>query len=165
MGYQNEFTAGGGKLHDAVKGCKVIHSPLIFSHDYKELQKEPYGILAAVKDGKCFQEESWGSQFCNEIKPKGDDIVVEGKKGLCAFATTNLDFLLRQNKIENIVIGGFLTNCCIESTMRTAYELGYNVITATDCTAATSLEEHSASVQKTFPMFSKPMTTEDILSN
>jgi nicotinamidase-related amidase len=39
------------------------------------------------------------------------------------------------------VLAGFLTNCCVESTMRVAYEKGYNVITLTDCTAATSPAE------------------------
>ena len=51
--------------------------------------------------------------------------MVEGKRGLDGFATTNLDFILRSRKIENVAIAGFLTNCCVESTMRTAYELGY----------------------------------------
>jgi nicotinamidase-related amidase len=41
--------------------------------------------------------------------------------------------------------GRFLTNCCVESTMRTGYENGYQVITLTDCTAATSVPEHENS--------------------
>jgi len=41
-------------------------------------------------------------------------VVVEGKRGLDGFASTNLDFVLRQNQIENVVLGGFLTNCCVE---------------------------------------------------
>ena len=59
------------------------------------------------------------------MKPQGREIVASGKRGLCGFATTNLDFILRQNECKNIVLGGFLTNCCIESSMRSAYELGY----------------------------------------
>ncbi len=47
------------------------------------------------------------------------------------------DFILRQRGIQNIALGGFLTNCCVESTMRSAYERGYNVITLKDCCAAT----------------------------
>jgi len=31
---------------------------------------------------------------------------------------------------------GFLTNCGVESTMPTAYEKGYGVVTLTDCTGA-----------------------------
>ncbi|NJM08671.1 isochorismatase family protein [Candidatus Gracilibacteria bacterium] len=49
--------------------------------------------------------------------------------------------ILRQRGIANVALGGFLTNCCVESTKRTAYELGYTVVTLTDCTATTSEEE------------------------
>ena len=31
---------------------------------------------------------------------------------------------LVKKKIETVVLSGFLTNCCVESTMRTAYEKG-----------------------------------------
>jgi nicotinamidase-related amidase len=51
-----------------------------------------------------------------------------------AFASTNLDFTLRSRGITTIAVVGFLTNCCVESAMRTAYAKGYN-ITLTDCTA------------------------------
>jgi nicotinamidase-related amidase len=61
------------------------------------------------------------------MKPKEGDLIVKGKSGLCGFQSTNLDFLLRQNDIKNVVLAGFLTNCCVESTMRTAYEYGYRV--------------------------------------
>ena len=64
--------------------------------------------------------------------------MIEGKRGLDTFASTNLDFILRSKGIDTIVLGGFLTNCCVESTMRTGYENGYRVITLTDCVAATS---------------------------
>lgn len=92
-------------------------------------------------------------------------MVIEGKRGLDGFMSTNLDFVLRQNSIENIALGGFLTNCCVESTMRTAYEKGYNVVTLTDCTAACSEEEQKASVDKTYPMFSKPMTSAEFVES
>jgi nicotinamidase-related amidase len=76
------------------------------------------------------------------LAPQAGDIVVEGKRGLDTFASTNLDFILRSKGIQTVVLGGFLTNCCVESTMRTAYEHGFEVITLSDCTAATSQEEH-----------------------
>ena len=59
------------------------------------------------------------------MKPAKDDIICKGKIGLCGFQSTNLDFILRQNNVKNVVLGGFLTNCCVESTMRSAYERGY----------------------------------------
>jgi ureidoacrylate peracid hydrolase len=88
---------------------------------------------------------------------------VEGKRGLDAFASTNLDFILRSRGITTIALGGFLTNCCVESTMRTAYEKGYNVITLTDCTATVSEDEQRLAIEKNYPMFSRPVKHEEFL--
>ncbi len=89
--------------------------------------------------------------------------MVEGKRGLDTFASTNLDFILRSKGIQTLVLGGFLTNCCVESTMRSGYENGYEVITLTDCMAATSAEEHDNAIKNDFPMFSKPMSSEEFI--
>ena len=94
------------------------------------------------------------------MKPADSDIVCKGKSGLCGFQTTNLDFLLRQNQIKNVVLGGFLTNCCVESSMRSAYELGYKVYTLKDCCAATSVEAQDSAYEHNFGMFSIPTTSE-----
>jgi ureidoacrylate peracid hydrolase len=77
--------------------------------------------------------------------------MLEGKRGLDTFATTNLDFILRARGITTIALGGFLTNCCVESTMRTGYEKGYEVITLSDCVAATSTEEHENAIRFDYP--------------
>jgi ureidoacrylate peracid hydrolase len=46
--------------------------------------------------------------------------------------------------------------------MRTAYEKGYDVITLTDCTAATSGEEQRVATARDYPMFSQPMTSGEV---
>lgn len=184
--YQNDFTSLGGTLHDAVKdvmddtnmlkntvelvqlaramGVTIIHTPMAFTDDYHELPPTPYGMLKGVVDTKSFLKGTWGAEFVEELKPAPNDIVVEGKRGLCSFTTTNLDFILRSRGITNVVLGGFLTNCCVESTMRTGYELGYNVITLKDCTATFSEQEQRLAVEKNYPMFSQPMNHDEFLA-
>jgi len=93
------------------------------------------------------------------MKPAEGDLICKGKAGLCGFSSTNLDFLLRQNEIKNVVLAGFLTNCCVESSMRSAYELGYKVFTLKDCCAATSIAAQDAAYEHTFGMFSVPTTS------
>jgi nicotinamidase-related amidase len=44
--------------------------------------------------------------------------------------------------------------------MRTGYEKGYQVITLSDCVAATSPEEHANAIAFDYPMFSEVMTSE-----
>jgi ureidoacrylate peracid hydrolase len=184
--YQNDFTSEGGSLHAAVKGvmestnmiqntldlvekarelgATIIHAPITFTEDYHELRPDPYGILKGVVDTKSFRKGSWGAEIVDELKPRVEDIVVEGKRGLDTFASTNLDFILRSRGIENIALGGFLTNCCVESTMRTGYEKGFNVVTLKDCTATVSEEEQRLAVEKNYPMFSRPMEHGEFLA-
>ena len=181
--YQNDFTTEGGVLHGAVKtvmdqtdmlthtkalvsaarpaGATIIHSPIQFAAGYYEITRHPYGILKGVVDSNAFVKGSWGAEIVGDLTPADGEIVLEGKRGLDAFASTNLDFILRSKGIETVVLAGFLTNCCVESTMRSAYERGYEVITLTDCVAGTSPEEHANAITYDYPMFSKPMTSTD----
>ncbi len=183
--YQNDFTSEGGVLHGAVEevmtktgmlentkemvaaaraaGATVMHAPITFADGYNELGSHPYGILKGVVDGHAFVKDSWGAAIVDDLAPEADDIVIEGKRGLDTFASTNLDFILRSKGIQTLVLGGFLTNCCVESTMRSGYENGYKVITLSDCVAATSIEEHDNALSYDFPMFSEPMTSTDFI--
>ena len=179
--FQNNFTSEGGALHAAVAesmaatgmlnnavrtaqqartaGATVVHCPISFAGGYREITGSPYGILKGVVDSNAFIQGEWGAQIVADLTPEADDIVIEGKRGLDAFASTNLDFVLRSRGVRTIVLAGFLTNCCVESTMRSAYERGYEVITLTDCVAATSAAEHDNAITYDYPMFSKPMTS------
>src|ERR1700739_2256934 len=138
--YQNDFTTAGGVLHDAVSevmdktdmlahtravvqaarnaGAQIMHAPIAFTEGYGEITNRPYGILKGVVDGRAFVKGSWGAQIVDDLAPAAGDIVVEGKRGLDTFASTNLDFILRSKGISTVALGGFLTNCCVESTMR-----------------------------------------------
>ena len=177
--FQNDFTTEGGAQHSAVaevmeqtnmlansrhvleearvRGAMILHAPIRFAEGYPEIPAEPYGILAGIMAAQAFRQGSWGAEIADEMAPAAGDIVIEGKRGLDCFASTNIDFILRQRGITDLAIAGFLTNCCVESTMRSAYERGFRVVTLTDCTATLSPEEQSAAVTKNFPMFSRPM--------
>lgn len=145
-------------------GVKVIHVPIGFAKGHNEINGQ-YGILNGVKEGGAFETGTWGAEICQQMAPEDGDIVVGGKTGLCGFASTNLDMVLRQNGITDIALCGFLTNCCVESTMRSAYELGYNVKTLTDCMAATSGDAQKAAIEHNFGMFSVPTTSKDWIAD
>jgi nicotinamidase-related amidase len=48
--------------------------------------------------------------------------------------------------------------------MRTGYENGYQVVTLTDCVATTSLEAQQNAIAFDFPMYSKPMTSTELIT-
>lgn len=177
--FQNDFTTPGGVFHDAVKdvmrtsdmlantaatvqqarklGVKIIHLPIQFAEGYPELTTRDYGILKGVADGSAFRAGSWGAEITEAVSREAGDILVEGKRGLDGFATTGLDLVLRNNGIQNLVVAGFLTNCCVEGTVRSGYEKGYNVVSLTDCTATFTDEQQHAAENFTLPMFSQTL--------
>jgi nicotinamidase-related amidase len=175
---QNEFLAEGGKLYSMVQDVvssnnivehinlairhardrqmPVIHVPMAFSQGHPEVGTDPYGILGVVKSSGAFERGSWGWQHYAGIDFQEGDIMIEGKSSICGFSGTNLDYILRSHEISEIVLGGLLTNICIESTMRTAYGKGYKIQALTDCMATIGTSEQAAAVSYTFPMFSHP---------
>jgi len=181
--YQNEFATEGGKLHEGVKGVmestnmleksintagavraaggKVFMTPILFKADASDNPNKDLGILAGCAKDSLFTENTWNGDFCDGMKPQTGDVVVKNKKGLDAFPDTTLEAELKRYGIETVAICGFLTNCCVESTMRTAFEKGFNVVTLTDCCATTSEEGQQAATTGTFTFFSTPMAAAD----
>jgi ureidoacrylate peracid hydrolase len=138
--FQNEFCKEGGKLHDGVKG---------------EIDRQ--NTIPNAREG------TWGAEIIDELKPQEGDKVVGGKCTLCGFNKTNLDELLNEGNIKNVVIGGFLTNFCVESTARTAYDRGYGVTIMKDATAATSEEEQNHAEAKIFPLLGQTLSVDQFL--
>jgi nicotinamidase-related amidase len=184
--FQNDFTSQGGVFHDAVKGVMqssnmlvntiatvnaarkagitIMHVPITFAEGYGEITNHPYGILKGVVDNSAFRKGSWGAEIVDSLKPLAGEITIEGKRGLDTFPSTNLDFILRSKGIQTVVLAGFLTNCCVESTMRSAYERGFDVVTLVNCTATVSQEAQDAAIAHDFGMFSRPMQHTEFLA-
>ena len=183
--FQNEFCKEGGKLFDGVKdeiarqstipnatrlaegarekGATVIHTPFVFNEQYFGEHKME-GIVKAVADGEAFREGTWGAEIIDEMRPKEGDKVVAGKSTLCGFNNTDLEKILEKANIKNVVIGGFLTNFCVESTARTAYDRGYGVTVIKDATAATSSDEQNYAEEKIFPLLGQTLSVDQFLS-
>jgi len=182
--FQNDFCKDGGKLFEGVKGelarqntipnavklaegarkkgAMVIHSPFIFNEKYFE-DHHMLGIVKAVADGTALREGTWGAEIIDELKPREKDKILSGKCTLCGFNNTNLEKILKENHIKNVVIGGFLTNFCVESTARTAYDKGYGVTIMKDATAANSKEEQNHSEEKIFPLLGQTLSVDQFL--
>ena len=138
-------------------GVRVFHAPISFAADGSDNPNRRLGILSGCDSAGLFTRGTWNAQICEAMQPVDGDVVVVGKRGLSAFPDTDLEAQLKAHGIETIALGGFMANCCVESTMREACEKGFNVITLTDCVATTTLRGYQAAVEITYPFFSTPM--------
>jgi ureidoacrylate peracid hydrolase len=183
--FQNEFSKEGGKLYDLVKselarqntlahavklqrearakGCLIVMVPFVFDEEYARIWR-PEGIVGNAAAAGAFRPGAWGTEIIDELKPVAGDVVVHGKATLCGFNGTNLEMVLRGAGVRNCVVCGFLTNVCVESTARTAYDKGYRVIIATDACAAASPEQQEYPAKYIFPLLGSVMTVDQVLA-
>ncbi|WP_434315526.1 isochorismatase family protein [Leifsonia sp. P73] len=96
-----------------------------------------------------------------ELDQQPGDITVT-KRTLGAFLSTDLDAKLKEAGATQIVLTGVSTTSGVESTARSAYELGYHVAFVTDA-MSDALEAHEASIAHQFPKLGELGTTAEVL--
>ena len=101
-----------------------------------------FDFSGEAEDDFNFKEGSEEVEFDrNLIRPKG---AVELKKTrYSAFAGTNLDVILRQHKISKVIICGFMTNFCCESTARDALDRDFYVDFVIDATGTPGTDKYN----------------------
>jgi nicotinamidase-related amidase len=67
---------------------------------------------------------SWEAKVIDALAP-GEDEIVLPKTSSSLFNSTNLDYLLRNIDIEDLVVTGFLTDQCIDHTVKDGADRGY----------------------------------------
>ena len=70
---------------------------------------------------------------------------------------------MRSLGITSLVIGGVVTNVCVETTARDAADRGYEVVLLDDGAAAFSPEIHEATLLSFQGPFGRVRTTEEVL--
>jgi isochorismate hydrolase len=74
------------------------------------------------------------------------DAIIIRKTRYSAFFNTNLDKILKKNKIKQVVICGILTHLCCETTARDAFMRDYEVYFTIDGTATYTEKFHQATL-------------------
>lgn len=108
-------------------------------------------------------EDTPGAAFINELQPAVEDYVV-AKRRSSAFHNTDLDMLLRTRGVDTLIVGGLVTNGCVENTLRGAIERDYNVIVLDDCCAAVMEPAHDHAMKNVFPGLGRVRTANEVLA-
>ena len=108
-----------------------------------------------------FAKGSWESRIIAEIAPQGDEIVLP-KTSSSVFNSTNLDYFLRNIGIEDVFVTGFLTDQCVDHTVRDGADRGYYMTCVHDaCTAETEARHDTA--LEAFKGYCRTLTTDEVL--
>lgn len=80
-----------------------------------------------------------------------------------AFEDTELNLLLQSRGIETLLMTGFTTNICVETTARHGYIKGYYIVLVTDCTGAPTLAEYESAVFNIKTYFGRVASSDEVV--
>ena len=178
----NDFISEGGKDWDRLKpvaeanNC-VRHMQQVLNaartaqlrvfyalhHRYRPGDYETWKVLAptqrAAWSSKLFEDGTWGGEIRAEFSPQSGDIVALEHWCSSGFANTDLDLQLKKHGIHKLIVIGLIATTCVDSTVRFAAELGYDVTMVRDATASFSEEEMHAALDITIPRYASAIVT------
>lgn len=102
------------------------------------------------------------TELVPEFEQQPGDIIVS-KQRWGAFLGTSLDDDLRRRGVTQVVLTGISTSAGVESTARSAHDLGYNVALVVDAMTDRDADSHRYSVEKIFPRLGETDTTGNLL--
>jgi nicotinamidase-related amidase len=90
------------------------------------------------------------SDIVDELYPEPGDAIVE-KYGYGAFHDTRLTDLLREGRVESLIVTGTVTQICVEDTAREAFHRGFRTTLVSDAVSSYAPDLHAATL-KNFAM-------------
>jgi nicotinamidase-related amidase len=102
------------------------------------------------------------AELAPELEQQPHDHII-AKQRWGAFLGTDLDEYLRRRGVTQVFLAGISTSVGVESTARSAYDLGYNVVLVTDAITDRDADAHRHSVEKIFPRLGETDTTAKVL--
>jgi bifunctional isochorismate lyase/aryl carrier protein len=84
------------------------------------------------------------SRLAAELDTKRGEVIIKDQYD--AFLHTDLEAMLKQYRVEQLVITGVLTNLCCESTARAAFMRGFEVYFVSDATGTYDRKMHEATL-------------------
>lgn len=174
---QNDFVKEGGitevpsartiipQIKKIIKICRELKIPVIYLkcvHRTKYLRRRLYEKFPLL-EGKLLVPGSEGVEIYKDLTPSPEDIIID-REHIGAFYNTDLEPILRGISVDTIIFVGIVTNICVESAAREAFDRDFKVVVCHDCCCAISQEIHDASLKNIEYAFGRVMSCSEIIN-
>ena len=188
---QNGFVSRGGsydlmglnisKYSDVVPAlkqligfCRKVKIPIFYSQAVREesgidLLTRSHRILPKSREERIKRRPicirgSWDAEIVEELKPNFDDHVVIKRRD-SVFQDTEVEVWLRSLGIDSIIFAGIDTSICVESSLRDAFNHGYDIILISDATASNNLNHYNSTLDNIRNYYGLVMNLNEFIGN
>jgi nicotinamidase-related amidase len=112
--------------------------------------------------GFNFPKGSWEAQIPIDVAPLPNEIVLP-KTSSSLFNSTVFDYVLRNIGIDTVLVTGFLTDQCVDHTIRDGADRGFYMTCIADACATESAGRHETALSA-FKGYCRIRTTEQVVA-
>jgi len=105
---------------------------------------------------------SWEAAVIAEVAPQPNEILIP-KTASGIFNATSIDYVLRNLRIDYLVIYGVMTDQCVESAVRDAADRGFLVTQVEDACAAQTEAGHRRSIEAMAGHYCRMRSTDQMI--
>jgi len=170
---QNEYFTGKLPVTYPANSFENILKAIDFSIENK-IPVIAVQHTASTPESPVFRKASKEWELHDEIRKRPFDKLIE-KKLPGTFSGTDLENYLKKNNIKELIISGYMTQMCCDTTSRQAFHMGYSVKFLSDATGTlaisndagtvTAEELHRAILVTQAMRFAKVMKTDDWINS
>lgn len=161
-------------LKRLIEFCRKIKVPIFYSQAVREesgidLLTRSHRILPKSREERIKRRPicirgSWDAEIVDELKPSLDDHVVIKRRD-SVFQDTEVEVWLRSLGIDSIIFSGIDTSICVESSLRDAFNHGYDILLISDATASNNLDHYNSTLDNIRNYYGLVMNIDKLISN
>lgn len=161
-------------LKRLIEFCRKVKIPIFYSQAVREesgidLLTRSHRILPKSREERIKRRPicirgSWDAEIVDELKPSLDDHVVIKRRD-SVFQDTEVEVWLRSLGIDSIIFSGIDTSICVESSLRDAFNHGYDILLISDATASNNLDHYNSTLDNIRNYYGLVMNIDELISN
>lgn len=143
---QNEYFKGGNielyQPEEALRNTKLV------LQNFRENGNPVFYIrhININDNAHSFNLNAFGSKIHEEIVPiPGERVLIKHRPN--SFYQTGLDEVLKEEKITNLIVCGMMSHMCVDTTVRAAKDLGYEITVVEDACTTKDLIYHDQKIE------------------
>jgi ureidoacrylate peracid hydrolase len=144
------------KIRDLIIMCRNAGIPVFFTQAVREASgidvlTNTHQILPKSREERIMKRPicirgTWDADIVDDIKPVDTDHIVIKRRD-SAFHDTEIGVWLRSIRVDTLIICGIDTSICVETSLRDAFNIGYDIVLVSDATASSNTKHYESTLE------------------
>lgn len=160
------------RIRDLIIMCRDARIPVFYTQAVREasgidLLTKTHKILPKSREERIKKRPicirgTWDADIVDDIKPQENDHVVIKRRD-SAFHDTETGVWLRSIGIDTLIFCGVDTSICVETSLREAFNIGYDIILVSDATASSNRKHYESTLENVRDYYGMVMGSRELL--